>query len=102
MRDARPEAHPDVPGGFRKQHRHRDDPPSDVASAAGSLERLLRGIDYRGVFSAEFKHDERDGLFKILEVNARPWWFAGFAASCGLDVCDMSYRDALGERVEPV
>ena len=77
-------------------------PLSDVASAAGSLERLLRGIDYRGVFSAEFKHDERDGLFKILEVNARPWWFAGFAASCGLDVCDMSYRDALGERVEPV
>ncbi len=77
-------------------------PLSDVASAAESLDRLLRGIDYRGVFSAEFKHDERDGVFKILEVNARPWWFVGFAASCGLDVCNMAYRDSLGERVEPV
>ena len=72
-------------------------PLSEVSSAADSLTRLLRGIDYRGVFSAEFKHDERDGLFKILEVNARPWWFVGFAASCGIDVCDMAYRDALGE-----
>lgn len=77
-------------------------PLSDVASAAESLTRLLRGIDYRGVFSAEFKYDDRDGLFKILEVNARPWWFVEFAASCGLDVCDLAYRDALGERIEPV
>jgi predicted ATP-grasp superfamily ATP-dependent carboligase len=77
-------------------------PLSDVAGAVEGLTRLLRGIDYRGVFSAEFKHDERDGAFKILEVNARPWWFAGFAARCGLDVCHMAYRDALGEPVEPV
>ncbi|HEY1434729.1 MAG TPA: hypothetical protein VGG65_05095 [Thermoanaerobaculia bacterium] len=77
-------------------------PVSDVAAAAESLVRLLEGIAYRGVFSAEFKHDARDGLFKILEVNARPWWFVGFAARCGLDVCDMAYRDALGEHVEPV
>ena len=77
-------------------------PLSEVSSAADNLTRLLRGIDYRGVFSAEFKHDERDGIFKILEINARPWWFVGFAAKCGLDVCDMAYRDALGEDVEPV
>lgn len=77
-------------------------PLSDVTSAADSLIRLLGSIDYRGVFSAEFKLDERDGLFKILEVNARPWWFVGFAAKSGVDVCSMAYRDALGERVEEV
>jgi predicted ATP-grasp superfamily ATP-dependent carboligase len=77
-------------------------PLSDVSEAASSLRRFLEGIGYRGVFSAEFKFDDRDGLFKILEVNARPWWFVGFAARCGMDVCDMAYRDALGYDVEPV
>lgn len=77
-------------------------PLSEVAGAAASLSRLLEGIGYRGVFSAEFKLDERDGQFKILEVNARPWWFVGFAAGCGMDVCEMAYRDSLGEEVTPV
>jgi D-aspartate ligase len=75
---------------------------SDVPDAVASLRRLLDGVGYRGTFSAEFKLDERDGLFKLLEVNVRPWWFAGFAARCGLDVCEMAYRDALGQDVQPV
>ncbi len=77
-------------------------PLDEVRSAEHSLLRLLSGIGYRGVFSAEFKLDSRDGLFKILEVNARPWWFVSFTADCGVDVCDMARRDALGEDVEPV
>ena len=35
-------------------------------------------------------------------MNARPWWYVDFAARCGIDVCDMAYRDALGGDVEPV
>ena len=77
-------------------------PAEEVASAADALARLLRGIGYHGVFSAEFKLDDRDGLLKVLEINARPWWFVGFAAQCGIDVCDMAYRDALGEELQPV
>ena len=67
----------------------------DIRPAAADLERLLTAVGYRGVFSAEFKHDARDGLYKILEVNSRPWWYVEFAAMCGVDVCDMAYRDAL-------
>lgn len=70
-------------------------PLADVASAAGSLRLLLSELGYRGVFSAEFKRDERDGRFKLLEVNGRPWWYVEFAARCGVDVCHMAYRDAL-------
>jgi predicted ATP-grasp superfamily ATP-dependent carboligase len=77
-------------------------PLSRVEPAADALRRLLSGIGYRGVFSAEFKFDERDGLFKILEVNARPWWYVEFASNCGIDVCHMAYRDALGEPVNTV
>ena len=73
-----------------------------VRAAVDSLDRLLAHLSYRGVFEAEFKYDARDGEFKLLEVNARPWYFIGFAASCGVDFCAMAYRDALGLAVEPV
>jgi len=69
----------------------------EVAGALDSLRRLLEGLGYVGVFDAEFKHDPRDGLFKILEVNARPWWQIALADASGLDICAMAYRDALGE-----
>jgi predicted ATP-grasp superfamily ATP-dependent carboligase len=73
-----------------------------IPSAADTIRRLLEGLGYRGVFSAEFKFDARDRLYKILEVNARPWWYVEFAASCGVDVCEMARLDALGKEVPPV
>jgi D-aspartate ligase len=77
-------------------------PLDEVRQAADDLVRLLTGIGYRGVFSAEFKLDERDGVFKILEVNSRPWWFVEYASLCGVDVSVMAYRCALGLPVDDV
>jgi predicted ATP-grasp superfamily ATP-dependent carboligase len=71
-------------------------PLGEVAGATESLSKLLPGIGYRGIFSAEFKRDPRDDLFKILEVNSRPWWYIEFATLCGVDVSLLAYRDALG------
>lgn len=72
-----------------------------VQPAADALVRFLGFLNHRGIFSAEFKYDQRDNQFKILEVNARPWWYVEFTARCGVDVCSMSYKDALGLEVEP-
>lgn len=77
-------------------------PLREVESAALFLECLLEKMSYRGIFSAEFKFDDRDGVFKLIEINARPWWYVEFAAKCGVDVCSMAYFDALGQPVEPV
>jgi predicted ATP-grasp superfamily ATP-dependent carboligase len=66
-----------------------------VEGAIRTIERLWSAVPYRGIFSAEFKYDDRDGQFKILEVNARPWWYIEFAARSGVDVCTLAYRDAL-------
>ena len=71
-------------------------PLREAEPALESLSRLLAGLGYTGLFDAEFKYDERDGLFKVLEVNARPWWQLEIAAASGLDLCMMAYRDALG------
>jgi predicted ATP-grasp superfamily ATP-dependent carboligase len=71
-------------------------PLSEVEPAVQMLREILAAISYRGIFSAEFKRDARDGQFKILEVNARIWIYVEFAGRCGVDVCTMAYRDAQG------
>jgi predicted ATP-grasp superfamily ATP-dependent carboligase len=77
-------------------------PLSEIADAAASLQKLLSHLRYRGIFSAEFKRDERSGVFNIIEVNARPWWYVEFAARCGVNVCALALADALGERVQTI
>lgn len=72
---------------------------AEVADALGSLRRLLGAVEYRGPFDVEFVHDPRDGRFKLLDVNVRPWWQVALAAHCGVDVVAMLYDDALGRPV---
>ena len=77
-------------------------PLTDVAGAVASVRSLFQGVQYRGIFSVEFKHDLRDDQFKLIEVNTRPWAFVQFPAECGVDVVVMAYRDALGQPVSTV
>lgn len=65
-----------------------------LPDAIGHLRRLLDGLDYRGIFSAEFKRDPRDGVHRIIEVNTRAWTYVEFAARCGMNVCEMAWQDA--------
>ena len=73
----------------------------DVEPAVASIAEILSKLSYRGIFSAEFKRDSRNGEFRILEVNTRAWWYVEFAARCGVNVCRMAYEDALEMPVEP-
>ena len=74
-------------------------PLAEIPDAIDTVTRLLEYVGYRGVFSAELKRDARDGICRLIEVNARPWWFVEFAGRCGVNVCAMAVRDALGESV---
>jgi D-aspartate ligase len=76
--------------------------PEPFTAAVDIVRRFLGVLRYRGVFDAEFKYDERDGLFKVLEINTRPYGYIGFAACSGVDLIAMAYREALGLPVEPV
>lgn len=77
-------------------------PLHEAGEAVGHLRRLLKHLEYRGIFSVELKRHEKTGRLEFLEVNARAWWYIEFAAQCGVDVGMMAYRDALGESVEEV
>ena len=67
-----------------------------------TVRRLIAALGLVGIFSVELKRDDRDGIFKVLEVNARPWWYVEFAARAGVDVCRLAYRDALGLPVDTI
>ena len=62
--------------------------------------RLLETAGYRGFAQAEFAYDERDGEFKLLEVNTRMPVWAGVAMSRWFDVARIAYDDLCG-RPEP-
>ena len=84
-----------------QQHLHAEHCSRRSGRRRGNSSESAQAVSYRGIFSAEFKCDDRDGFFKILEVNARPWWYVEAAACAGMDVCSMAYHDALGPTVEP-
>lgn len=71
-------------------------PREQLRQPIDALTRLLSAISYRGLFSAEFKRDDRDGEYKLLEINCRPWWYIDYAHLCGLPLAEMTYADALG------
>jgi predicted ATP-grasp superfamily ATP-dependent carboligase len=89
------------PPHFGNSARSQTIPLQAVAGAVESLQKMWATLRYRGIFDAEFKYDQRDGQLKILEINARPWWFVEFATRCDVDLCRMAYMDALELPVKP-
>ncbi len=71
-------------------------PLAEVEACMPALRTLLDAVAYRGIFNVEFKLDARDGRFKIIELNPRPFWLIGHIARAGIDLPWMSYLDAQG------
>jgi predicted ATP-grasp superfamily ATP-dependent carboligase len=57
---------------------------------------LLRAAGYAGICDVEFKRDERDGEFKVLDANPRVWLWHGLAARNGFPLALNAYRRATG------
>lgn len=64
-------------------------------------DRFLREINYYGLAEVEFKHDLRDGQFKLLDVNARTWGFHSIGEPAGVDFPYLLFADQMGEPVSP-
>jgi D-aspartate ligase len=64
--------------------------------------RLLASLDYTGIAEVEFKHDARDGGYKLLDVNTRIWTWGGLGAAAGVDFSHALWRVACGEPVAPL
>ena len=90
----------------RRQH------PSDFGRASTYVEtislpelaepscRFLTAIDYYGLVELEYKRDPRDGVCKLLDVNARTWGYHSVGAAAGVDFPYLLFRDQIGAPVE--
>ena len=82
--------------------------PSDFGRASTYVETIslpdlaepsisfLRKIGYYGLVELEFKHDARDGAYKLLDVNARTWGYHSLGPAAGVDFPYLLFRDQLG------
>jgi D-aspartate ligase len=59
--------------------------------------RFFRAMQWRGPGSIEFKRDDRDGAWKLIELNPRLWQQHGLAAACGVSFPLIQYRDLTGQ-----
>ena len=72
----------------------------DAAGAVEAVQAMVEALEYRGVFSVEFKQSQADGRWHALEMNARPWWYVDYAARAGIDVVRQAWLDAQERQVE--
>ena len=66
----------------------------EAPEAVDRLRHLLAAVEFRGPFNVEFKFDQRDAHFKIIELNPRLAWYTHHIARAGLDLPWMAYLDA--------
>jgi D-aspartate ligase len=61
---------------------------------------VLSAMGYYGLSEVEFMLDPRDGEYKLIEINARPWGWHTLAIGAGVDLPYLTYQDSLGIRTE--
>ena len=59
-------------------------------------ERMVRATGFYGIADLEFKHDPRDGQYKLLDINPRPWAWISFLTLCGVNLPYAAYCDLTG------
>jgi predicted ATP-grasp superfamily ATP-dependent carboligase len=53
---------------------------------------ILRAMNFEGFSCTEFKRDERDGVWKLMEVNGRANLSGSLAVRCGVNFPLLQYR----------
>jgi predicted ATP-grasp superfamily ATP-dependent carboligase len=64
-------------------------------------ERALKHFGYHGLADIEFKWDPREGLWKLLDINPRPWLWINLPTACGVNLPYAAWLDANEQVVDP-
>lgn len=73
----------------------------EVPEIVELADRVTRFMGVTGMVEVEFKRDPRDGQYKLLDINLRPWGWHSLCMACGLDFPYLHYRDLCGEPPAP-
>jgi D-aspartate ligase len=70
---------------------------------------ILKDFGYQGISEVEFIYDERDGDYKLLDINTRVWKWIGLPMRARVDLPWLAYADAVagnaeaaGKQLEPL
>lgn len=64
--------------------------------------KWLAKANFSGLVEMDFKFDARDGLYKLLDVNARAWGWHALGPRAGVDFAFLMWQLAQGNPVTPV
>jgi predicted ATP-grasp superfamily ATP-dependent carboligase len=64
--------------------------------------RVLAALGLTGLAEVEFKRDDRDGSYRLLDINVRVWGWHTIGRRVGLDFAFLAWRQALGANVPVV
>jgi predicted ATP-grasp superfamily ATP-dependent carboligase len=73
----------------------------DIPTLEEYSTRLLDALDFYGLVEVEFKHDPRDGNFRLLDFNARAWGYHSLGSGAGVDFPYLVFGDQVGLPVDP-
>jgi D-aspartate ligase len=71
----------------------------EVPGISQMAEKLLYVMGVSGMVEVEFKYDQRDEQYKLLDINVRPWGWHTLCIGCGLDLPYIQYLAALGRNL---
>ncbi len=63
--------------------------------------KLLQSLHWHGVAMVEFKKDNRDGKFKLMEINPKFWGSLDLAIAAGVDFPKLLVEIAMGKEINP-
>jgi D-aspartate ligase len=73
----------------------------DIPEVIEPSRRIIADLELTGLVEVEFKRDPRNGLVKLLDVNARSWGWHSIGAPAGVDFPYLAWQVAQGLDVEP-
>lgn len=73
---------------------------SSLAPMRDIITGYLHRLGYYGIMEAEFKRDPRDGVLKLIEINARTWWQNSLPTICGINIVLIAYLAAIGKKTK--
>lgn len=62
---------------------------------------LLNGMNIKGIAEPEFKYDQRDKKYKLMEINLRSMMWHRMGNLSGVNLQYSQYLDAIGKKVKP-
>jgi D-aspartate ligase len=61
--------------------------------------KVVMEMQYTGIAEFEYKQDEKTGMFRLIEINPRPWSWIGITEKCPDNLPFIAYCDLAGGEI---